>query len=242
MVYVGTSGWAYSLWKPEFYPSDLSSSRFLSFYSTRLNAVEVNYTFCGCHVLSRHMADRWLAQTPDNFLFAYRGPKPISHFHRYRLRNAESRVGEFGLALRPFQDRNRLGPVLFQLPRTFTIDPAALEDFLRIWPRGLRVSFEFRHPSWFTDATYEILRHHRAGLCLAERDEMATPGVLTAPFVYLRLRKSHHTTGALRQLRERIQRYAEGGGDVLAFFRQDNVEGPLCARELLRTVEWTRAA
>jgi uncharacterized protein YecE (DUF72 family) len=70
---------------------------------------------------------------------------------------------------------------------------------------------------------------------------MATPGVLTAPFVYLRLRKSHYTTGALRELRERIQRYPQGG-DVFAFFRQDNVEGPLCARELLRILEWTRAA
>ena len=240
MVYIGTSGWAYSWLKPKFYPADMPSSRFLSFYSTQLNAVEVNYTFCGRHVLNRHMADCWLAQTPDNFLFAFRGPKPISHFHRYRLRHAETRVGEFGLALRPFQDKNRLGPVLFQLPRTFTIDPAVLEDFLRNWPRGLRVSFEFRYPSWFTDVTYDILRHHRAGLCLAERDETATPGVLTHhSFIYAcanpitpPARCANCVSGCNHMQRRRR----------FAFFRQDNVEGPLCARELLRILEWTRAA
>ena len=131
------------------------------------------------------MADRWLAQTPDNFLFGFRRTQADQPFPTATV--CETRKpGWASSDWRYARSRiNRLGPVLFQLPRTFTIDPAVLEDFLRNWPRGLRVSFEFRHPSWFTDATYEILRHHRAGLCLAERDEMASPGVLTHhSFIY----------------------------------------------------------
>jgi len=98
------------------------------------------------------VADRWLAQTPDNFLFGFRRTQADQPFPTATV--CETRKpGWASSDWRYARSRiNRLGPVLFQLPRTFTIDPAVLEDFLRNWPRGLRVSFEFRHPSWFTDA------------------------------------------------------------------------------------------
>ncbi|MGH9581789.1 MAG: DUF72 domain-containing protein, partial [Bryobacteraceae bacterium] len=92
MFYVGASRWAYPRWKANFYPADLPQSKFLEFYSSRLNAVEVNYTFCGRHTLRQTVADRWLTQTRNDFIFAFRGPKPITHFHLHRLRNAEDRV------------------------------------------------------------------------------------------------------------------------------------------------------
>ncbi len=84
MVYIRTSGWAYPRWKGRFYSAALPPSRFLECYSSRLNAVEVNYTFCGRHVLRETVAERWLVQTPQDFIFAFRGPKPITHFHQYR--------------------------------------------------------------------------------------------------------------------------------------------------------------
>lgn len=108
--------------------------------------------------------------------------------------------------------------MLFQLRHTFPVDPAVLEHFLQNWPRDLRVSFEFRHASWFMNAIYELLRHHEAGLCL-ETDEMTPPEVLTVPFIYLRLHRSHYTDSALRKLGEQIDQYAERG-EVFAFFRR----------------------
>ncbi len=233
MLYIGTSGWAYPQWKSTFYPADLPQQRFLEFYSTRLNAVEVNYTFCGRRSVTDELAGRWLAQTPEHFLFAFRGPKPITHFHRHRLRHAEDRVRQLRTTLQPFQHANRLGPVLFQLPKTFTVDSKLLDEFLDNWPRGVRVSFEFRHPSWFADDVYAILRRHEAALCLAERDEIITPEILTAKFTYLRLRKSRYPAAALRTVTRRIQRYGERG-DVFAFFRQDGDAGPLYAQEIAR--------
>ncbi len=233
MWYIGTSGWAYPRWRPRFYPADLPESRFLTFYSGRMNTVEVNYTFCGRHVLREAVAERWLAEAPRDFLFAFRGPKPITHFHRHRLRDAGDRVQQFEATLVPFRRAGRLGPVLFQLPETFTVDTEVLDAFLRGWSRELRVSFEFRHSSWFDDEVYEVLRRHGAALCLAERDGMTTPDILTAGFVYLRLRKSAYSRAALEGIARRIERYAEQG-DVFAFFRQTGDEGPVYAETVMR--------
>src|SRR5579883_2881361 len=119
---------------------------------------------------------------------------------------------------------HRLGPVLFQLPKTFAVDAGVLDDFLRQWPRELRVSFEFRHPSWFTEDVYSVLRRHGAALCLAEREEETTPEVVTAGFAYLRLRKSTYGAPELRRLAERIERYA-ASGDVFSFFRRHGPAG-----------------
>ncbi len=233
MLYLGTSGWAYPRWKPKFYPARLPQSQFLAYYSGRLNSVEVNYTFCGRHSLSETAAERWLAQRPPEFLFAFRGPKPITHFRQYRLREADERVAEFQTTLLPFRRAGRLGPVLFRLPRTFAIDAEALEIFLQRWQRELRVSFEFRNPSWFTAEVYESLRRHGAALCLAERDELSTPEVFTSGFAYLRLRKSAYSVDALRKIAERCGAYTQRG-DVFAFFRQDGDGGPFYAERVAR--------
>ncbi len=101
MVYVGTSGWAYPRWKPRFYPAELCGREFLAFYSRRLNAVEVNYTFCGRDVLRHSVAERWLAQTPREFVFAFRGPKPITHFRRHRMVYTDKRGATRTLGLPP---------------------------------------------------------------------------------------------------------------------------------------------
>ncbi len=236
MLYIGTSGWAYQRWQPNFYPATLQPSQFLEFYARRLNAVEVNYTFCGRHVLRQPVADRWLAETPKDFIFAFRAPKPITHFYRYRLRDAGDRVAQFEVALLPFRRAKRLGPVLFQLPKTFTADLTILDSFLRQWPRELRASFEFRDPSWFSDAVYEILRRHGTALCLAEREEAATPEVLTADFVYLRLRKMAYSSAELQEVAKRIERYARGR-EVFAFFRQTGDKGPAYAQEITRRLQ-----
>ncbi len=101
---------------------------------------------------------------------------------------------EFETTLGPFRRAERLGPALFQLPATFVADPKVLEDFLCGWPRELRVSFEFRHASWFTAEVYAILRRHGAALCLAERDETATPEI-RGPFYAQAAARNLHAAG-----------------------------------------------
>src|ERR1700691_3123355 len=104
-VYAGTSGWAYSSWKPGFYPPKLGSAKFLNYYATRLNSVEVNYTFRSD--LSKKLADGWIEATPADFQFAIKAPQAITHFQR--LRSATGITKKFVASLQPLPEPNKLG-------------------------------------------------------------------------------------------------------------------------------------
>ena len=111
-LYVGTSGWAYSIWKPEFYPQDVASKNFLKYYASLLTAVEVNYTFR--RLLSEKAAASWMDDAGPGFRFAVKANQNITHFRR--LKDAEQPVRAFLSCIAPLQRRKALGPVLFQLP------------------------------------------------------------------------------------------------------------------------------
>jgi uncharacterized protein YecE (DUF72 family) len=111
-IYAGTSGWAYPKWRRGFYPAELSSKRFLEYYATRLNSVEVNYTFL--RPVSKELLKEWLAATPAHFLFAVKAPQAITHFKR--LKGAARLTKSFLRSLAPLRKADRLGPILFQLP------------------------------------------------------------------------------------------------------------------------------
>jgi uncharacterized protein YecE (DUF72 family) len=114
-VYSGTSGWAYASWKPGFYPAKLPSRDFLKYYATRLNSIEVNYTFRG--TLTKPLANAWIAATPAHFRFAVKAPQLITHIKR--LRAVKQPLKDFLSSLSPIADTGKLGPVLYQLPPNF---------------------------------------------------------------------------------------------------------------------------
>ena len=176
-IYAGTSGWAYPLWKPDFYPAKWPAKRFLEYYATRLNSVEVNYTFRAFPTASALAG--WIAATPASFRFSFKAPQRITHFSR--LRDCHEAVGRFVDVLEPMRAAGKLGPLLFQLPPNFKADPALLADFLSApafaGANPPMVAFEFRHVSWFAEETYAVLRLHNAALCIAESDDLKTPEV-----------------------------------------------------------------
>jgi uncharacterized protein YecE (DUF72 family) len=228
-IYAGTSGWAYATWKPNFYPQKLASAKFLGFYSTRLNSVELNYTF------RRFPTDKLLAglitQTPPVFKFAVKAHQNITHIKR--LRGSEQFTADFLTALRPLEDADKLGPVLFQLPPFLKCDLVLLTDFLAGLPRRVRCAFEFRHASWFTDDVYAALRKANAALCQAESEKLETPKVETADFSYFRLRKESYSPKERKALAERVGHLADHG-DVFVYFKhEDTPEGALHAEQLL---------
>jgi uncharacterized protein YecE (DUF72 family) len=190
-IYAGTSGWAYPTWKTGFYPAGVSAKKFLEYYASRLNSVEVNYSFR--KLPSAAMIAGWLAATPAEFRFSFKAPQRITHFSR--LRDCDAAVAEFIAALEPVRIAGRLGPMLFQLPPNFKADPRKLATFLAspafagpVWPR---VAFEFRHESWFSEETYAVLRERDAALCVAESDDLRTPEVqCSATYACYRLRRS----------------------------------------------------
>jgi uncharacterized protein YecE (DUF72 family) len=125
--------------------------------------------------------------------------------------------------------------VLFQTPPTLKCDPAVLHDFLPTLPREIRCAFEFRNASWLNDEIYALLAHHGAALCLAESEKLVVPEVLTAPFVYARLRKPEYTPEDRAEIAERTAQMLADGRDAYVFFKHEETpEGALYAEELLR--------
>ena len=215
-IYAGTSGWAYSSWKPDFYPAKLASAKFLSYYATRLNSVEVNYLFRTFP--TDKLLKGWIDATPPGFKFAIKAHKMITHIKR--LRGVTEFAAEFISSLQPLEKGGKLGPVFFQLPPYLKCDVPLLTEFLAGLPRHLRAAFEFRDTSWFADEVFAALRKRNAALCLAESEEIQTPQVQTADFFYLRLRKDKYSA---KSLREQIQRVAELGrrGEGFAYFKHE---------------------
>jgi len=229
-LFAGTSGWAYPSWKPDFYPQKLAQKKFLNHYATQLNAVEVNFTFR--QLVKESTLQNWLAETPADFRFTVKAHQVITHIKR--LKDAEEFVKRFLLTIEPLASAKKLGTVLFQLPPNLKADPELFANFLAVLPRALPSAFEFRHPSWFSEQTYEALRGHGAALCIAETEELTTPEVATAGFVYYRFRKPNYPPDEREAMINRIREHLSAGRDVYAYFKHEETpEGAIYARELL---------
>lgn len=233
-VCVGCSGWAYPTWKPAFYPEKLPSKKFLEYYATQLNSVEVNYTFRSFP--RRTAIDSWLAQTGDDFRFSFKAPQRITHFQR--LNDSGPSLEAFAAAIAPVAQAGRLGPVLFQLPPNFKADEARLAQFLAdAKPCRFRIAFEFRHPSWFDSAIYRLLERHNAALCVAESDDLETPDVATADFSCYRRRKTEYSDAQLAEITAGLTQSAQRG-DVFAYFKhEEEPTGAVWAAKVLAAVQ-----
>jgi len=197
-VLAGTSGYSYKEWKGVFYPEKLPAGEMLRFYAGCFRTVEINNTFY--RMPAAQLLARWAAEVPDDFAFALKAPRRITH--EKRLREAGPDVAAFlerSAALGP-----KRGAVLFQLPPFLTKDLPRLQDFLAPLPADPPAAFEFRHPSWQDDAVYDALRSRGAMICIADTDKGETPVVATAACGYLRLRREQYDDAALRTWVERI--------------------------------------
>ncbi len=238
-LYSGTSGFAYPSWKPDFYPEKLASKKFLSYYAERLNAVEVNYTFR--RLPSASTLENWVAQTRPGFVFPLKAHMRITHIQR--LKPSEF-TEVFFRAIDPLRAARRLGPVLFQLPPALKCDEALLADFLATLPRDIRCAFEFRHASWLQEGVYRLLEKYRIALCLAESEKLTIPEVVTADFVYSRLRMPEYSVEDRQEIAGRVEQLLGRGHDVYVFFKHEETPaGALYAEELLKKFpEQARAA
>jgi uncharacterized protein YecE (DUF72 family) len=231
-LYVGTSGWAYPSWKPAFYPEKLAQKKFLNFYATRLNAVEVNFTFR--QLVKETTVANWLAETPEHFRFTIKAHQVLTHIKR--LKDSEEFLRRFLGTLEAVERAGKLGPILFQLPPNFKADQAVLGEFLKLLPRTLRAAFEFRHASWYDEATWQTLRERNIALCVAESEERDTPDVVTADYAYYRYRKPSYTPEERKATLARLQEHLAAGRDALAYFKHEETpEGALYAADVLES-------
>jgi uncharacterized protein YecE (DUF72 family) len=227
MLRAGTSGFSYAAWRGAFYPEDLPQKRWLAHYASKLPAVEINNTFYRLPKAS--LLAGWAGQVPDDFRFAVKAARRITHIKRLQGADDETNhlIETLG-ALGP-----RLGAVLFQLPPDLKLDLARLERFLDLLAGRVPAAFEFRHPSWRDTAVALTLRARGAALCAADVDGEAAPElVATAPFVYVRLRREAYTPGDLAEWVARLR--AQRARDAYVFFKHEDAGvGPRLAAELL---------
>jgi uncharacterized protein YecE (DUF72 family) len=229
-IYVGTSGYAYKEWKGKFYPEKISPEEMLRFYSGCLNTVEINNTFY--RMPKESVVISWSKKVPEHFVFAIKAPQIITHLKR--LRSVSEETGYLFRTLSVLDQK--LGPVLFQFPKSFRVDRPALQDFLGLIPRGRACAFEFRNLSWLDDEILSLLHEQGSSLCIADADENpANEIVPTAPWGYLRLRRSGYTDADLSKWLERI--LSQEWEKAFIFFKhEDEAKGPEMAvrfRELV---------
>jgi len=224
-LFTGTSGYSYKEWLGGFYPEKLPASAMLRYYAERFSTVEINNTFY--RMPSESTLVRWAEEVPDNFAFALKAPRRITH--EKRLRDAESDTAEF--MRRSAALTNKLGVLLFQLPPFLRKDIPRLRDFLGMLPSDKRIAFEFRNGSWHDDEVYEVLRSRGAMLCVTDTDEGDTPLVVTSDWGYLRLRRTHYDDADLQAWTERIAAQHLARMHVY-FMHEDEARGTLFAQRL----------
>lgn len=221
-AWIGTSGWSYANWRGTFYPRGMRTGDWLGYYARHLASVEINATF---YRLPRpDMLSRWVEKTPDDFVFAVKVWRAISHYKR--LRGCTGALDEFIARISLLGARR--GPLLIQLPPRFPRDPERLSVFLDELPRGPRFAFEFRDPSWHTDDILALLARRNAAFCPFDLGGFQAPRVATADFVYVRLHgpdapyRGAYTDAALEDWAAWIRARLAEGRDAYVYF--DNTD------------------
>jgi uncharacterized protein YecE (DUF72 family) len=211
-VRVGISGWSYAGWRGDFYPKGLRQRDELAYAAERMSSVEINGSFYSLQRPTSYAS--WREQTPDDFVFAVKGGRYITHMKK--LRDVEAPLANFFasgvLALGP-----KLGPLLWQLPENLPYDADRLEGFFRLLPRTttqvaalaarhdaklpedraltkteaelpVRHTLEFRSETYCTEETFELLRRHDIGCVVADTaGRWPLAEVETSDFMYVRL-------------------------------------------------------
>jgi uncharacterized protein YecE (DUF72 family) len=239
-VLAGTSGWQYRDWRDVLYPAGVPQRAWLEHYAGRYPAVENNGAFY--RLPSRQTFTAWRDATPPGFLMAVKASRYLTHVRR--LRDPDGPVRRLLDAAAGLGDR--LGPVLLQLPPSLRADPAALDECLASFGRfavtapgqkvsagasggrPVRVAVEFRHESWWTEQTQEVLTRHRAALCWADRrGRPLAPLWRTAGWGYLRLHEGaaspwpSYGRQALTSWAARLADAWPADAEAFAFFNND---------------------
>ena len=220
IVRIGCSGWQYNHWRGNFYPTALSTARWLEYYATHFDTVEINNSFY--RLPQSETFVEWRRRVPPSFIYAVKASRYLTHLKK--LKEPRPPVALFFSRARRLGQR--LGPVHYQLPPRWPRNLERLETFLRALPRRRWHAIEFRDPSWYSDETFELLERYHAALCLHDMAGSATGQRMVGPFVYLRLHGPERYTGrysdrTLEGWAEWCTRHRQQGRAVYAYFNND---------------------
>ncbi len=223
--FIGTSGWSYHHWSGIFYPENIRPGKYLEFYLTRFNCVELNSSFY--HLPRESAVKGWLNRTPESFRFC---PK-LSRFitHRKRLVDCEDALGKYFDLFQAM--KTKLGPVLIQLPPGLSFDGSLIRDFFNVLKKQYdqyRFAIEVRHDSWISDHFFHMLEQYGIAFVIADSgSRFPYHEAVTADHVYLRLHgpeklyASDYDRADLHMYAEKIMRWISAGHEVWVFFNND---------------------
>lgn len=232
---IGCSGFNYKHWRKVFYPERLPQRRWLEYYCTQFRTVELNVTFY--RLPPPASFDHWRDATPDDFRFAVKGSRFITHIKR--MRDVEEALERFFAGTLRLEEK--LAAVLWQFPPSLEADPERLAGFLKLLaPYGVRNAFEFRHHSWIDRPEVAALcRDAGAALCMAEYPAFNMDLPLTADFAYFR-RHGHggdqygrFPASFVKEDAKRVTDILTEGLDLLFYYNNDMAGSAIVnAREL----------
>jgi uncharacterized protein YecE (DUF72 family) len=221
-VRIGCSGWNYKDGRQSFYPKGLPARLWLERYAEAFDTVEINNTFY--RLPKQSAVENWVKQTPRGFVFTVKASRYLTHIKR--LTTVEDGVKLLYERIEPLAQSPKMGPVLWQLPGNFQRDDERLRGALKGLPKG-RHCFEFRHPSWFCDEVYKLLRRHRVALVIGDTPERPfQTHELTAAWTFVRFhygrrgRGGNYSQTELEEWAERIRDWRERV-EVYAYFNND---------------------
>lgn len=220
-IRIGTSGWHYNHWKGLFYPEDLPKTGWLEHYTRDFDSVEINNTF---YQLPKPAAvNNWFRQTPEGFLYTVKANRFITHIKK--LKNAAEPLTRFLQVAEILKEK--LGPILYQLPPSLKKDISRLEDFIRLLPENHISVFEFRNNSWYSDDVFELLDKNKTGFCIHDLGGLETPRLVTGRILYIRFHgpagkyAGNYSMPALKKWADWIKKNLNTAHIAFAYFNND---------------------
>ncbi len=238
-IHIGTSGYHYKHWLGRYYPAGTKPGAMLAHYARDFDTVELNNTFY--QLPNESTFDAWRDNTPDDFLYAVKGSRFITHM--IKLKDARRGLDNF----LPRAERlgSKLGPILWQLPPGWKVNVERLEEFLSILPPRHRYTFELRNETWMTGAVLDVLRKYNAAFCIYELAGYRTPLEITADWTYIRLHgptsfkyQGSYSDAQLSEWADRIRGWSRRMKAVYVYFDNDDsayaVDNAMTLRKMMK--------
>jgi uncharacterized protein YecE (DUF72 family) len=222
-IYIGISGWHYKHWIGTFYPHGTRDFEQLAYYLRFFKSVELNNSFY--RLPPPQIFSNWKKAVPSDFVFAVKGSRFISHMKKLNVERES--VSIFFKSVTKLKEK--LGPILFQLPPKWKLNVERLSNFLRILPKKHRYAFEFRNQTWYNEKVYALLKKYSCSFCIYELEHHLSPVITTADFVYVRLHgpgskyAGSYTAKQLSKWANYCREWQRLGKDVYIYFDNDQL-------------------
>jgi uncharacterized protein YecE (DUF72 family) len=183
--FIGCSGFHYKPWRGVFYPEKLPLRLWFEYYNERFNTLELNTTFY--NFPKEPYLKNWYDRSPKNFVFTVKASRIITHFKKFV--EVKSLMDDFYYVITKGL-KDKLGPVLFQLPPNIVYSEEKLQQIINAIRPGYKNVIEFRHSSWWNKNVYDALADSKITFCSISHPSLPDALVFNSSIAYVRMHGS----------------------------------------------------